>query len=270
MSTVHFSRVSNKLTGSIRTPQSILAKDKAAASRETQRVGSWNAATTAITKEFDFNKGLQGFKVFFTDYPSKPLSPSEPPTRKAYELAWGEKNLPAPLDTSKKGLLIEGHNYSDDLRMVAKKQIRGLKPNTTYKIDVAVSFATNAPSKAVGIGGAPGESVFLKIGASSIEPKPVVVASDDHYYRMNLDIGNQSTKGPHGRAIGNIANGTPRTTYKVKTIQTKANQHLTAKTDNQGRLWILFGTDSGFEGKTSLYYTKLSVQLNEQTKNPSR
>ena len=38
---------------------------------------------------------------------------------------------------------------------------------------------------------------------------------------------------------------------------------LTATSDAAGSLWLVFGTDSGFEGPTSLYYTDLAVELVE-------
>jgi len=40
-------------------------------------------------------------------------------------------------------------------------------------------------------------------------------------------------------------------------------------TSASGELWLLVGTDSGFEGTTSLYYTKIIVQL-EVVTNPVR
>ena len=38
----------------------------------------------------------------------------------------------------------------------------------------------------------------------------------------------------------------------------------TAITDSTGSLWIFFGTDSGFEGKTELWYTRLWIFLARQ------
>ncbi len=45
-----------------------------------------------------------------------------------------------------------------------------LKSDKLYKIQIDIELASNVPTHAVGIGGAPGESVYLKAGASPIEP----------------------------------------------------------------------------------------------------
>ena len=36
---------------------------------------------------------------------------------------------------------------------------------------------------------------------------------------------------------------------------------IIATSDDQGRLWLLFGSDSGFESLTTLYYTRVTVAL---------
>jgi hypothetical protein len=46
----------------------------------------------------------------------------------------------------------------------------------------------------------------------------------------------------------------------------RAHVHPNAVTANQfGELWLLIGTDSGFEGITSLYYQSISVTLRPQS-----
>lgn len=32
-------------------------------------------------------------------------------------------------------------------------------------------------------------------------------------------------------------------------------------TDDSGQLWVLIGTDSGFEGLTGIYYTTIEIEL---------
>ena len=54
-----------------------------------------------------------------------------------------------------------------------------------------------------GVGGAPGESVWIKAGATAIEPLAI---RDSSYLRMNIDIGNQSGGGAHAVVLGDIAN----------------------------------------------------------------
>ena len=46
--------------------------------------------------------------------------------------------------------------------MFLKKQVGGLRPNAAYAVSVTLDLATNVPTATFGIGGSPGESVFVK------------------------------------------------------------------------------------------------------------
>ena len=48
--------------------------------------------------------------------------------------------------------------------------------------------------------------------------------------------------------------------YRLKTLD-NANRPLNVATDSEGRLWLIVGTDSGFEGLTRLYYARISYTL---------
>ena len=106
----------------------------------------------------------------------------------------------------------------------------------------------------------PGESVYIKAGASEVEPLPVLEGT---YLRMNIDIGNQSRGGEQAAVLGNVANSRPceqapeweRKSFPAQSVPAP----VTASSD--GRVWILFGSDSGFEGRTQIYYTRVSVTL---------
>ena len=109
-------------------------------------------------------------------------------------------------------------------------------------------------------GGAPGESVWIKAGASAVEPVPVLKGS---ILRMNIDIGNQSAGGEHAVVLGDIANsrpcGQPRRWERKAFPSRSLPAPLVAPTD--GRAWLLFGSDSGFEGRTEIYFTRVSITL---------
>jgi hypothetical protein len=49
--------------------------------------------------------------------------------------------------------------------------------------------------------------------------------------------------------------GTP-----LKTLSTDAGGAI-VKTDADGRLWVVIGTDSGFEGTTEIYYLNGTITL---------
>ena len=49
----------------------------------------------------------------------------------------------------------------------------------------------------------------------------------------------------------------------IKTIES-ARRTFRAKSDAAGALWVILGTDSGFEGLTKLYYVDVLVDLEEE------
>lgn len=173
-------------------------------------------------------------------------------------LAYSYSSLPSPLNSNKGSLRLSGNNHSDDLFMFVKKKIAGLKPNTTYKIAVEVEFATNAADGAFGVGGSPGESVYIKAGASTIEPMKVLDTTNN-FYEMNIDKGFQSEDGTNMKVIGNFANGTQLNVYKLKILKTAIPINVIS--NSNGEIWIIVGTDSAFEATTTIYYNRISVSI---------
>jgi len=198
---------------------------------------------------YNFNEGMHGWTVDFSDYPSG----SEDSI--GYELQFSHTALPDNL-APQKGVMISGNNHSDDLFMYMKKKITGLPANTLFTVIFQVELASNAPTGAVGAGGAPGESVFLKAGASTIEPKKVV---DQEHYVLNIDKGNQLDSGEDVITLGHIGVAPNTTGYTLITRSNIAmNSRFYAQTNSKGELWLIVGTDSGFEGITTVYYTEFN------------
>jgi hypothetical protein len=142
--------------------------------------------------------------------------------------------------------------------MYLTRQITGLAPQTTYLLDVVVVIDTNAPSDCGGIGGAPGASLFFKIGAVPFEPATSL--DELGWSRLNLDKGNQSVGGTDMKVVGDIGNTRtcPDATYQPKTLTLSG---FSVSTAADGSLWLIVGTDSGFEGITTLYYDSIAVTL---------
>lgn len=188
----------------------------------------------------------------FADYPE------------GVEQDWGfsvtHAYLPAPLDTTKKAIRISGSNHSDDLFMYLTKKIRLGEPNQTYHGKFEIQFATDAAESSIGVGGSPAHSVYMGVGLASIEPKKVLDSTSGHY-RMNISKINQSQDGEDMKVIGDVSNGKSEPEY---TIVTRTGE-FTGKTDSDGNIWIIVGTDSGFEAVTTLYYTRIKVELNAVT-----
>ena len=206
---------------------------------------------------FTLDDSAEGWLVGFADLPLEY-------DQSIYELDYEHRPLPDGLEGG--GMYVQGHNRSDDLFMFLKRQVGGLRPNATYSVSASLDLATNVPAGLVGIGGSPGESVFVKAGASTIEPE--TVEDDNRYLRMNIDKGNQSRGGESMVVLGNVAN--PEVSgreYRIKTLDSM-DMALNVIADAEGRVWLIVGTDSGFEGLSALYYSGISYRL-DYVKAPS-
>ena len=174
-----------------------------------------------------------------------------------YELDSGHRPLPDGLEGN--GLYMQGHNRSDDLFMFYKRPIDGLEPHAEYAAVLTLDLATNVPAGLVGIGGSPGESVFVKVGASTVEP--LAPEDDSGYFRMNIDKGNQSNGGESMVVVGHVAHpAVAGEEYRIKTLDNSASP-VQVTADGEGRLWLIVGTDSGFEGLSALYYSRIACTL---------
>lgn len=207
---------------------------------------------------FTFEKGTEEWVGDFADYPFG--------EEDFYELDFRHTNLPAPLDTSKGALMQRGSNRSDDLFMFINRKIDGLQPNTNYKVQLDVEFASDVPDGWSGIGGAPGESVYIKAGAVGVEPVKIDSANAPgvgytQYYFMNIDKGNQSQEGTDIKNIGDFSNDTDINEYTLKLV---SSGQLSVQTNNAGELWLIVGTDSGFEGITTIYYSSIAAKVEKQ------
>jgi hypothetical protein len=213
-------------------------------------------------KEFQFNYTFeadeQGWTAGFADLPADF-------DKTFYELDSGWGALPSDLEGN--AIYLSGHNHSDDLFMFLKKQIEELKPNTNYQVHFSIDMASNTPEGMMGIGGSPGESVYVKAGAVNYEPE--VIEDTDGWLRMNIDKGNQSSEGEDMINLGTLANpNIDLDTFSGEeyAIMTLDNQDRTFKvtTDNDGNVWVIAGTDSGFEGPTKVYYDKILIGFKEE------
>jgi hypothetical protein len=208
------------------------------------------SAPPVLSFSFDFRDGSLGWSHGFADYS---------PVTTTMNLIGEMRSLPPVIGTGT-GYFLSGDNRSDDLFMFLTKQVT-VKPSQRYVVDVTVKVASNAGSGCFGVGGAPGESVYLKAGASAIRPEAVLVG--DHY-RMNVDIGSQSQSGTAASVAGNIANGLANCSPTLENYVslTRAHRHAeVVQSSASGDLWILVGTDSAYEGTTALYYQRIDVQL---------
>ena len=183
-----------------------------------------------------------------------------------YELDSGWGALPSGLEGN--AIYLSGHNHSDDLFMFLKTQIDGLKPDTRYQVLFSIDLASNTPEGMMGIGGSPGESVYVKSGATTNEPE--VIEDTDGWLRMNIDKGNQASEGEDMINLGTLANPNidlDTFTGEEYALMTLSNEgrNFQVLTDDQGKAWLIVGTDSGFEGPTKVYYNSISARFIDLT-----
>ena len=211
---------------------------------------------------FSFQHGKSGFEALFLDYPEG--------EQDFFELDWGHAALPSPWQ-SRSGLFLAGANRSDDLLMLLQRPINGLKPDTRYQLQLEMQLLSNEPSGCVGIGGSPGDSVYLKLGAAgqavAMELEDSGLPDVPPMRRPSIDLGIQSQSGEFSRVVGTLANGQDDSLCSdedrpwVLQRRHTDGQPIEAVTDGHGRLWVFALSDSGFEGKTRWYLTEVIVRL---------
>ncbi len=202
------------------------------------------------TFSYDFEIGTEGWTGGFSDY-------NADWDESRFNFMFQHTDLPQSVNEEGMSLLISGDNISDDLFMFIKKRITGLEPNRIYSVTFDIELASQYPEQSVGIGGSPGASVYLKAGGSDIEPETTTI---DGYVEMNIDKGGGAERGDNMEVLGNV--GIPGEVFEYQFIQRdNFNNPVEIQADASGSLWVIVGTDSGFEGTTALYYNKIEVRL---------
>lgn len=199
---------------------------------------------------YSFENGTAGFQAVFSDYHYDPSGDYD-----IYELTSDYRKIPVDGRESM-GLYIASHNRSDDIFMGYIKEISGLEPGREYNVSVEFLLATDVEGGLIGIGGAPGESVFVKCGASTVRPEVIL---ENGYFSLNIDKGAQNNNGEQMQLIGDMAKpeGSPEGfVFKQMTAS------FTVKTNDEGRFYLIIGTDSGFEGFTEYYIDDVILNIN--------
>lgn len=198
-----------------------------------------------------FSSGIDGWQGAFSDYTTDTAP---------IDVVFETRALPVPLAGN--AYYTGGTNRSDDLFIYSKKKFSGYIPSRQYNLRFELEIGTNQSSGCFGVGGSPGESVYVIAGAAPSEPKTVLSAGQ---YVLNLDRGNQATPGPASQVLGNVANTVPdcgTQVYQAKVL--KSTMPLSVKSDSRGDIWVFFGIDSGFEAKSAVFYKSIKVAVAQQ------
>jgi len=210
---------------------------------------------------YDLSESKGEWQLGFADYPFG--------EEQQWELT-GEENSEFILASGKtgKGYYLHSYNRSDDTQMYITRKISGFAPNKHYQAYFDIQLASNVNNQCVGIGGAP-HAVTVKASLSVNKPSTSLDFNDT--YRLNIDVGQQTQAGLDGIAIGDIGVSSlhdcdpSSDAYGLKNYDNSDNVfEVTA--DEKGELWLTLLTDSGFEGATSIYFTKANVTFKESPK----
>lgn len=200
---------------------------------------------------FDFETDGCGFMPIYADYPGGEG------VEEFYELRHGHEKV--PIDGAGKDLFLSGNNHSDDLFMGYYKELTDFRPGQLYAFHVTFRLATNVDGGTIGVGGSPGTSVYVKGGVAM--EKPERVSDELGYYRLNLDKANQGQGGTDLALLGNLEK--PETLRPGEYEWKEFSFDAQARADAEGRLWLVLGTDSGFEAVSSYYLDDISLSWTE-------
>lgn len=198
-------------------------------------------------KDFDFSESDHEWVPGFSDYPAGPDDSARFELKYAYT---------EPLDESlltKRSVMLSGKNLNQDLFMYLKRKITRLQPNTDYIITFNVELASNLDYSQQNATG----SVCLKAGATGQEPMSL---KEGDYYVLNLDKGEVGKSGKDMISLGDIRTQSNTTGYTlISRNNTMANSRYVARSNSQGELWLVIGTDSSLEGTTTVFYSRVNI-----------
>lgn len=201
------------------------------------------------TFEFNFTQDTQGWESFFSEYP--------PGSESFYELEFSHSNLPVPLDANTRAIKVSGNNHSDDLLSLITRKIENLKPNTRYSVTFEVELASNVTTNSPGAGGSP--DLAFGVGAVSANPENVI---NSGHYRPNFTSLLQSGQSNDIlMSIGRIGVSDVHPAPFTLINRNNLSEPMQLRTNDKGEIWFMMGTDSGFEGITTLYYKSIKIRM---------
>jgi hypothetical protein len=208
-----------------------------------------DTATDYSDFNFDFSLDDHDWQSFFADYPAHEES--------FFELDFGWKNQPLPLDTTVKTLMISGNNHSDDLFMGIYRKVENLIPGAVYKVTFEISMASNVATGSVGVGGSPD----LSLGVGGMYYQPDTLRDNDGWYRPNFMSLLQSHESNSTLKVAGTIGVSDTTTQYTVIHRDNLDAPMNLKVSNQGELYLMIAVDSGFEGITKLYFKSVHIRL---------
>jgi len=228
-----------------------------------------NRVDRELMLSWNFADGKQGWDGGFANFSPSKVNPEDDGVSQ-FEFVNGIAPLPTELGLNQTGYGFSAKNLSDDLFAFLTRPVTaadGIIGGQSYDITFGIRFASNTPAGLIGAGGPPAEAVRLGVGGVAQRPKTYLDEHGDIVINLNKrgvdmsdagDIQNGEVFGPEDSLINS-----EKTKYKLvgrtKTHDNPVRSHKT------GRLWLIFATKSGFEGRTTLDYASISVRMTPST-----
>lgn len=166
---------------------------------------------------------------------------------------------PEDIGSTLQALYLRGNNVSDDLFMFWYRKLDGFLPNTEYTAGFDVEYISNVSQDCTsGVG----PSTWIKAGL--LGTAPVTTVDQTGWYRVNFDKGQQAQDGGTVVNVGDIRNnrigcvaGGPYGLW----ARHSGEDAVTVTSNAAGEVWLILGTESGFEAVHDIYFTRFGVRF---------
>lgn len=213
---------------------------------------------STVSVSYDFESGSQGWQGGAGDYPNGAQD----------QVAFMSEVRPVPdVEDGGSGLYVQADNINQDVFIYLKRKLDaddGVEPDTSYKVDYSITFASNYPNDCPTT---PGSKVQLKAGLSTFEPASIL-SSDQQTYDMNVRVGEGAVGGEEASSVSNIMHEAPCDEVGTSAFVsvTRSHVHPTAvETAPDGTIWLLIGLDSRLQGTNELYFLDIDATLEPVT-----
>ena len=203
-----------------------------------------------VILESNFEYGLDEWTSFFSEYPVS--------NEAYYELAFAQKQLPAPLDVNKAALKISGNNRNKNLMLCIYREVEDLKPNTDYLVTFDVDVASNASTINSNLG-----NPSLMLGVGGLDYLPENTEMEGIYYPNFPSLLQTGQSNEIFLALGRIGVNSISDEYKLISMNNLDNP-IEIRTDRDGKMWLLVCLDSDYQEITTVYYDNIDIKLLKQ------
>ena len=206
-----------------------------------------------LLSAFDFEGGSQDWEGGISDFPVD--------YQGSANFSFDNSKVPNSIIAESSGLKISADNPHGDLFYFFKRRIDGLQPGTSYKLDfeflmyTQVLLDSNAFSS---------NEIYLKIGAADHAPVLEQITRSDSIEYMALNVDKGKSNSDSGQDLINIGSIKEFTGKMPETISGNSfDNEIIVTADDNGRIWLVIGVDSGLKGQLTFGMDALTVFYKE-------